>query len=46
MTRQALPSSPAGRIELLLHHSGVSEAELARALYLPAGVSVDDVPRR
>ena len=43
MTRQALPSSPAGRIELLLHHSGVSEAELARALYLPAGVSVDDV---
>lgn len=43
MTRRTLPSSPAGRIELLLRHSGVSEAQLARALDLPVEVSVEDV---
>lgn len=43
MTKQTLPSSPAGRIELLLRHSDVSRAELARTLDLPREISVDDV---
>jgi Zn-dependent peptidase ImmA (M78 family) len=43
MTTLTLPSSPAGRIELLLRHSGVSKAQLARSLELPAEVSVEDV---
>ena len=43
MTTRTLPSSPAGRIGLLLRHSGVSGAQLARVLDLPVEVSVDDV---
>lgn len=43
MTTRTLPSSSAGRIGLLLSHSGVSKAQLARVLDLPAEVSVDDV---
>lgn len=43
MTEQTLPSSPAGRVDLLLRHSDVSKAEIARVLELPAGVTVDDV---
>jgi hypothetical protein len=43
MTTRTLPSSPAGRIGLLLRHSGVSKAQLARVLDLPVEASVDDV---
>ena len=43
MTKQMLPSSPAARIELLLRHSDVSKAEVARTVELSRGVSVEDV---
>jgi hypothetical protein len=43
MTDHTLPSSPVGRIELLLGHSDVSRAELARVVALPDDVTVDDV---
>jgi hypothetical protein len=38
MTKQTLPSSPAGRIALLLTRSDLGEEELARILDLPADV--------
>jgi len=43
MSDGTMPSSPVGRIELLLGHSDVSRADLARVLDLPRDVTVDDV---
>lgn len=43
MAEQALPSSSAGRIALLLDHSGATEADLAGVLGLPTGITVRDV---
>lgn len=43
MSEQTLPSSPGGRIELLLRHSAVSESAVRRALALPEHIAVEDV---
>jgi Zn-dependent peptidase ImmA (M78 family) len=43
MTGRTLPSSPAGRIQLLLRHSDVGESEVRRALALPEHIGVEDV---
>lgn len=43
MIERTLPSSPAGRVDLLLRHSDVSKVEIGRVLELPRGITVDDV---
>lgn len=43
MSSETLPSSPAGRIALLLDRSGTTEDEVAQVLALPAGVTAQEV---